>query len=103
MQWKKKTDKDMLEKQNHREILIIDEVIKSQIQREEETNFPNTLEIMYAESEPVPLQIDISSLGEDIEANATEWVHANILNLSQLFGVDLKGCRRGRTCFIDET
>lgn len=70
--WKKKTNKDTLEKQNHGEILIIDEVIESQNQRKEETDFPNTLEIMYAESEPVPLQIDISSLGEDMEANATE-------------------------------
>ncbi|KAG5599521.1 hypothetical protein H5410_030891 [Solanum commersonii] len=49
---------------------------------------------MYIESDPVPLQIDISSQEEDMEANATEWVQANMLNLSQLFGVDLKGCRK---------
>jgi len=91
---KKKEDKDRLEKQNHGEILIIDEVIESQKQREEETDFSDTLEIMYAESNPVPLQIDISSQEEDMEANATEWVQANMLNLSQLFGVDLKGCRK---------
>ncbi|KAG5617979.1 hypothetical protein H5410_017803 [Solanum commersonii] len=71
---KKKADKDRVEKQNHGEILIIDEVIEK--------------------SEPVPLQIDISSQEEDMEANATEWIQTNMLNLSQLFGVDLKGCRK---------
>ena len=78
---RKKAYKDRLEKQKHGEILIIDEAIKSQKQREEETDFSDTLEIMYAESEPVPLQMDISSQEEDMEANATEWVQANMLNL----------------------
>ena len=85
--WKKKADNDQLEKQNHGEILIIDEAIEGQKHREEETVFSDTLEIKYAESKPISLQIDSSSQEEDMEEKAIEWVQANMLNLSMLFVV----------------
>ncbi|KAG5606723.1 hypothetical protein H5410_028215 [Solanum commersonii] len=48
----------------------------------------------YRHSEPVPIQIDSSNQERDVEATANEWVQANMISLSQHFGIDLKGCQK---------
>lgn len=48
---------------------------------------------MYEEN-PAPLQIDNSSLEEDLAAKTSVWVQSNMIKLCQQFGVDVKGCKK---------
>uniref|UniRef100_A0A0V0H5J5 Putative ovule protein n=1 Tax=Solanum chacoense TaxID=4108 RepID=A0A0V0H5J5_SOLCH len=58
----------------------------------ERLDFSNSLLVMY--TEPEPLQVDNSTHEEDLAANATEWVQANMIKLGQQFGVVFKGCKK---------
>ncbi|KAH0705536.1 hypothetical protein KY290_010227 [Solanum tuberosum] len=61
---------------------------------EEEMDFSDAMVVMYADAEPIPIQIDSSSQEGDIEANATKWIQENMISLSLHFGMDLKGCKK---------
>ncbi|KAG5609718.1 hypothetical protein H5410_020999 [Solanum commersonii] len=61
----------------------------TQINGEGEMDFSNSLY-----TEPEPLQVDNSTHEEDLAANATEWVQANMIKLGQQFGVVFKGCKK---------
>lgn len=53
-------------------------------------DYSDTLIVMY--SEPQPLQVDCSTQDEDLATKANIWVQNNMIQLSQKFGVDFKGC-----------
>lgn len=72
------------------ELISKDKVI--QHNEEGEMDFSESLLVMY--SEPEPLQVVSNAQEEDIAANASEWVQANMIKLGQQFGIDFKGCSK---------
>ncbi|WMV45160.1 hypothetical protein MTR67_038545 [Solanum verrucosum] len=60
--------------------LAIQKTAESKQQRTgEEIDFSDAMVVMYADSEPVPIQIDSSNQERDVEATANEWVQANMI------------------------
>lgn len=73
---------DQQKKLNEGEVLAVetaDSINKEST--EEEMDYSDSLEVMYAEANPVPMQIDSSFQEGDVEAAATEWVQANLISL----------------------